>query len=444
MRWRTCGVALVLIALIACTASPTPFPSPSRPSAGPSPSATPSPALTPAFPTPSWAATPTLRPTPSPETTGPPAGAIGLDWALIRRERWVGPGAIAVGPGGWVHLVARDGEIPNTPDVIWSPDLRSWSVVTPPGDVVACGDGGALAASDSTWLLSCGGLFNSIDGRIWKTVRASGSQLVPVRQLRHIVSDGRTFVAYQGEYPADTSLWRSEDGSSWTAVTLPGAPVVRVDALIARHTGGFVLAGRVAGSAEELREAHDMQWYSLPGTEAIWTSTDGSAWTALELGSAFDGGRITGLAADGPGGGLVAVGYLGENLEDGVNQRSAVWRSSDFRAWQLLEGAAFDVVVPYIGDIRVAATAERWLLVAARPSEDAGSQSGMTQVGVTAGSDDGTTWWAIKPIMLRADTYGIDAIVGTRNRLVILGQITPPGSGLFRTDTMIWTSPPLE
>lgn len=224
---------------------------------------------------------------------------------------------------------------------------------------------------------------------------------------------------------------------------LPGAPFVRVDALIGREDGGYVLAGRAADTADGLREAHDMQWYSLPGTQMIWTSPDGTDWTALPLGDAFVGGRITGLASDGPGGGIVAVGYLGEDLEDGVEQIPTVWRSGDEVAWQRLVGPTFALLASDIGATRVVATDERWLVIAARMRDDAASIWDLTSSGVTAGSEDGSAWWATGPIALEEESYSIHDVASADGRLVILGETNTSARNPMG-DARIWLSPPLD
>lgn len=443
MRWRV-SVLLVAGVVAACgggVASPAASSiAPSMSMPGPTLSPTPSPTLAP---------TPTPSPTPAiavvPPSTGSPdrAGAVGLDWALAHTDRAVWGSIIEHGPGGWVHLLTTDGEIPNTPRLMLSPDLEAWDDVTPAGDVVACGDGGSLAASASAWLLRCGGLWRSVDGQTWEPVEGSTDDESPLTELRRVISDGRTFVAVRGEYPADDGIWASADGQAWTKVNLPGAPFVRVDALEGLAGGGFILAGRVADTADGLREAHDMQWYSLPGTQATWTSQDGTDWTALPLGDAFVGGRITGLAADGPGGGIVAVGYVGENLEDGVERIPTVWRSSDKVTWQRLVGPTFALLASDIGATKVVATKERWLVVAARLRDDAANIWDLTSSGVTAGSEDGAAWWATGPIPLEEGRYTINDVASADGRLAILGEANTSARNPTG-DARIWVSPPLD
>lgn len=436
MRWRAIGVAIIASAVAGCGSQPIPSSTQGSTTATASP-------ITPS-PEPTLAPSPTAGPAvvvvaPS---TGTPArpGEIGLDWARQHVDEGVAGSALAHGPGGWVHLLSSDGEIPLTPDVAFSPDLRTWETVTPPGDIVQCGDGGSVASTSTTWLLRCGGLFRSADGRSW--VQVPGASDAAIREVRHLVSDGRAFVGWRGDYPAETGIWSSTDGERWTRVELPGTPFVRVDSVIGRPIGGFVLAGRTAASAEDLREAHDMQWYSLPGAQAIWTSGDGVTWTAAPVGATFDGGRITGLAADGSGGGLVAVGYMGTDSETHGHQPPAVWRTSDLVTWQRLVGVAFDVVEDQVGEVRIVATADRWLLVGARLRENADGGVGQTAAGVTAGSEDGTAWWTVWPIELDRSAYISDPMVATADRLVIL--YNEPGGSDGGGSTSIWTSPPLD
>jgi hypothetical protein len=336
-----------------------------------------------------------------------------------------------------MHMLTTDGEIPSTPRLLLSDDLRSWEDVTPAGDVVACGDGGALAASTTTYLLRCGGLWRSADGRAWAQVDATTSDGTPADELHYLVSDGSGFVATVGRYPPTDGVWTSPDGSDWTKRKLPGASHVRMDALMARRSGGYLLAGRGADSAASLEETHGIQWESRPGTQALWESDDGLEWTSLPLDEGWDQARISGLAADGPGGGLLAVGLVGGSLENGTleGQVPAIWRSSDGTAWQRLTGPTFEFVEGDPGATRVVSTAARWLVVASRTPG--------SPLGIAAGSEDGTAWWPADAIAVDDDGYVLNEIVSTGDQLVALGAGVETPT-MTPADVMLWASPPLH
>jgi hypothetical protein len=442
-------LAAVAFALVGCASqvptSPGPTPQVSAsPSAAPSGIDPPPDGSPPAQPTPPAAPTdaPTVAPVAlfevDPPSTDPPtlSGTVGLEWRRARFDEYMIGSSLAARPNAWLYLLFSHGGTSAIPEVVLTKDFQSWVVTTPPIRAPGCGDGGSVAGSATAWLLRCGDLFRSADGRAWDRIELPEATS---SELRHLVSDGQTFVGYRGEYPADDGVWVSDEGSVWRKIALPGAPFVRVDALIGRRGGGFVLAGRTAETRDLLREAHDMQWYSLPGEQALWTSADGATWTAIPVGAAFEGARITGLAADGPGDGLVAVGYFGENLENNVRQRVGVWRTTDMARWEHLNGAAFELLEPWTGQVRVVATNERWLLVGARLATAAGGESDLTPMGVTAGSDDGSSWWSIAPVELDPEPYGLNDLVATGNRVVVLGELARPG--LEAGGPAVWVSP---
>jgi hypothetical protein len=171
----------------------------------------------------------------------------------------------------------------------------------------------------------------------------------------------------------------------------------------------------------------------------MWTSTDGSTWTSVPLGRVFDGARITSLATDGPGGGIVAVGHVGE-VAEGTIVPIAIWRSADAVTWQHLTGSAFDLREGDVGDARVIGLADRWLVVASRP-RTVGGDPAMTGPGVAAGSEDGATWWSTDPIWGAGPTpYTITGLIATNGRLVAFDD-TLIDSATVDPSARIWVSP---
>jgi hypothetical protein len=366
-------------------------------------------------------------------------GAVGLDWSRVDADDGHGS-AIAYGPAGWLYVATFDGGFPASPRLRLSSDLRTWHERKPDIPEIQGGMDWTFAASKDAYVLAGGGIFRSADGRHWESVVAASAGAGPV-DVDHVVSDGSGFVAWRGTSAAP-GLWTSSDGRTWTAVALPGAPAVIVDAVAARPSGGYVAAGRSGESAAELDriEGPAQRWEARPGTEAVWLSDDGIIWSSVPLGAGFEEARITGLAAGGPGGGIVAVGNDKPFAEDrNIERVVAVWRWVDDTGWQRLMGQGFPVLEANAGDTRVLATADRWLLIGQRMRADALNVLDLTPSGVLAGSEDGTAWWATSPIVLGsgASAYSIDAIAAAPDRLAILTNGGPSLVGVVR----VWMSP---
>ena len=369
---------------------------------------------------------PTVAPVPAPGT------AAGLTWTLGHTDPNAYGSQIAYGPAGWMHVV-NPRQQPAGPRVMLSADLRTWSDVTPKGSRVGCV---ALSATNTTYLSLCEGLMRSSDGRTWETVGdppvSDGTFKGGAKQF---YSDGTTFLATTGGYPSSSVIWTSPDGARWTAIHLPGAPRVIIDAVVGRSSGGYIIAGRAADTEAEFDARSLPVWYKNPGRQAMWTSTDGATWTSVPLGHVFDGARITGLAVDGPGGGIVAVGHVGE-VTEGTSVVLGVWRAADGVTWQHFTGSAFDLREGDVGEARVIGLADRWLVFASRPRA-----VGMTGTGVAAGSEDGTDWWSTDPIWGAGPSpYTITGLNSMNVRLVALDD-TLVDSATVDPSARIWVSP---
>ncbi len=243
-----------------------------------------------------------------------PTGATGLAWSLGQTDANAFGNQLAYGPAGWMHVTSA---VPSPPrlSIFLSTDLVTWSDVTPENSRIGCV---SLAASRTTYLSLCEGLMRSSDGRTWQTVGAPpASEGTFKGEAKQFYSDGTTFLATTGGYPSSDVIWTSPDGEAWTAIHLPGAPRVIVDAVAGLASGGYLIAGRAADTEAEFDQARSTPiGQKNPGRQAMWASTDGATWTTIPLGRVFDAARITSLAADGPGGGIVAVGHAGD-LERG-------------------------------------------------------------------------------------------------------------------------------
>jgi len=409
------------------TPTPTPSPTAALPTApSPTPTATPSPTLSPSPTT-----TPTPTPTPTPAAT-PATGSLGLDWTLAAR----GTGhavSIAYGPAGWAYQVSYDTGFGNVPAVRTSPDLRTWTERTAKGASVA-GTDICIAGTASAYVMAYGRIFASADGRTWTRGAAAVSGAGPVK-ADCVISDGRRFVAWT-EWQGQDGLWVSAAGRTWTKVALPGANALVIDAIAARPDGGFVAAGRAGDTIAALDAAVGTykQFETLPGRQAVWTSGDGRTWKQVPLGGTFDGKRVSAIAAGGPGGGVVALvqaGRFGQDNEDDLSIET--WRWTKAGGWRELRGKAFTIDEAWPGDARVIATQDRWLLVGAR------TLAGRSHPGVTAGSDNGSRWWAVRTRSLGTSKaqYFIDGVAAARGRLVFLVNM----SGLASRPVRVWVSP---
>jgi hypothetical protein len=358
------------------------------------------------------------------------AGATGLAWTLAHTDANAYGTAIAHGPAGWLHVLTRDGQDVGTPRVMLSADLAGWTDVTPDEVRVGCV---SMTASRSMYLSYCGGLWRSSDGRTWANVEAPPVADGTLKgDARAFYSDGTSFLATTGAYPSSDGIWVSSDGSTWLKIRLPDAPRVIIDAVAGRSSGGYVIAGRAADTEAELDASGGLPvWYTHPGRQALWESDDGTAWRSIPLGDVFRDARITGLAADGPGGGILAVGHIGEVEAQGGSPAMAMWRSEDSVTWIQLMGPAFDIREANLGDARVVALSDRWLVLASRPP---GGTADPTAIGVVAGSEDGTTWWSSDPIHGPGPpSSSIQGLTTAAGRLVVLDNVD--------TGSRVWISP---
>lgn len=372
---------------------------------------------------------------PNTETPGAD-GTLGLDWAQTKKA--IGRGtAIARGPAGWAYVALYDGEMPTVPRLRFSDDLRTWTERRPDDPDLFGGVDWMLAGSDSAYVLAGVGVWRSVDGRHWVPGVTAGADGGPV-DADHVASDGHGFVAWRAGTPAD-GIWSSADGRTWSELAIPDAPALIVDAVAALPAGGYVAAGRAAASAAQLDTGDVPAQLALPGKQAVWSSGDGATWVSVALGAGFEEARITSIAAGGPGGGIIAVGSP-LTIDEGadIERVVAVWRWLDGTGWQRLAGQGFPTVQRDPGDLRIVATADRWLLVGSRMRADARNVLDLTPPGVVAGSEDGTAWWAIAPVFLGPETnYSIDAISSTPGRLVFL---TNGGTSIEGT-VRVWVSP---
>lgn len=150
----------------------------------------------------------------------------------------------------------------------------------------------------------------SSDGTSW--IRSPDSQPLHGAAMSDVVTAGGGLLAVGlHDQPEAAAFWTSTDGLHWLPAPQPtGAAGARANS-VAEGTRGYVAVGQDAAGA------------------AVWTSTDGRTFTRQALPTALSQGtRLTAIASGGPG--YVAVGTT---VDASQQQSGAIWTSSDGRAW---------------------------------------------------------------------------------------------------------------
>jgi hypothetical protein len=210
------------------------------------------------------------------------------------------------------------------------------------------------------------------------------------------------------------AVWTSTDGVAWTqAPPVPGFD----DAMLASVASG---GGTVV----------------VAGQERVWTSRDGVRWEEADVPD--EGGTITDVVAGGPG--FVAVGSI---LVGSMESKGAIWTSTDGRTWERLPDS------PELerSDLRAVATdGER--LVATGWTSDA--QRGLFFVPSAWTSSDGTTWSRATvnddELPLGGSTLGalegavMLAVTRTGDLWVSVGMALTARTDAMAADAAIWTS----
>ncbi|MEI7744219.1 MAG: hypothetical protein WCK58_10800 [Chloroflexota bacterium] len=319
------------------------------------------------------------------------------------------------------------------PAIRLSRDLRTWTE-RPAKGASSAGTDVCIAGTASAYVIAYGPVFRSADGRTWTrgsaAVQAAGKVTADC-----VTSDGTSFIAWTMRRARD-GIWTSADGRRWTKVHLPGARAVIIDAVAPGAGGGFAVAGRAGATTGGLDAATgDLPAFgSLPGRQAVWTSTDGRTWAEVPVGGRFDAARISSIASGGPGGGIVALvqtGRFGQDNDDDLSIET--WRWTRAAGWQQVQGSAPAIDEQFPGTARIVATRDRWLLLAGRTRAD------LARPGVTAISRDGKRWQgiAVRHLGTGSTQYFIDGCVVAGRRLVLVVNM----SGLTDRAIRIWVSP---
>ena len=312
MTRLTAGLAGLLVAVLAGCATPRPatrVPAASSGTSGPGGAA----ASTAASPVPA----PVVTPAPAPSDGGGPAKpAIDAGWRTIATAATLGPTHlrdVALFRGSLVAVGDGDDRVGR----IWaSPDGRKWSSVAGGlplrGAVlrsVAVGDAGIVAVG---WSEDDAVAVVSPDGLRWERVTLPGSH--PGSSAVSVAWHGGRYVAVGGGGESNAAVsWSSTDGRTWSVLAIVEEGQAESLSSVAAGPAGFVASG-----------GHGPRG-------AIWTSSDGAAWSRIDLPSSTsdDQGRLRYL--DG-------TWFL-------LGAGGVVWLSADGRAWTRTVVAGFGVGV---------------------------------------------------------------------------------------------------
>ena len=304
------AMAAVLIVAVALGLRPGGFLS--SPGASPTPGAstTTATSTTPTVPPSGRSASP--APTPSlPESSGSVPPASDSTWTGLQLQVLDGgPGganSVVAWSGGYVAIGSMSSFSPSVPAWL-SRDGRTWvqlpaGTLGPPGVFAMASpvaDGLIVAiTSDSADTT----VWHSVDGTSWTSSPAPPMRLLDAGDL---AGNANGVVAVlQG---LRGGLTFSPDGVTWQTVSLPGSSEYRVQAVTAFGTG-FVAVGGVTSA----------------GLPVAWWSMDGSHWTLTDVHGYPGTGFVDVRAA---GGGLVALSSTAQ-----VPGQALFWSSASGRSW---------------------------------------------------------------------------------------------------------------
>lgn len=175
--------------------------------------------------------------------------------------------------------------------------------------------GGRFVATGAA--LDGGSVFlDSPDGRTWHRQGALALESSPSR-----LAVGPLGVVAVGDVAGRPASWVSSDGLSWTVApdAFPASPAgkdtVGVTDVVATDAG-WLAVGRID-------PACNVNCGNEPVRALVWTSSDGLRWTPIGGQASFDGGGMAAVTRGGPG--YVAAGSAGGH--------AAIWTSTDGDAW---------------------------------------------------------------------------------------------------------------
>jgi hypothetical protein len=351
---------------------------------------------------------PAVGPTDAPNpTVTPTAASIPLDWTNLTVTALAAPRPLPADLVRWSGGdIAVGSDTPDTgtdtpvgPTRVWSsPDGRSWTELPlttfgfddPTGNTffssgAACGNGVLIETVDANQHYA---LYSSTDGTTW------------TRSALPNLGNG-TLVGHDGVVVADTetplggtsapALAVSTDCTSWQRVGLPGPKAGSVLDIAANATG-FVAVGYSGRS--ESGTTQPLAWYS----------TDGLHWSAATVPASRGNGFALAWAG--------SSGYLALSDNPGLTPGTErLWSSTDGHAWAVTKADPFGLVTHGEGEGSPAGSFTgdgKRLLAYGRPETSAADDSlGTYQYYV---SSDGLHWTHLTvggadgPAMV-ADTY---------------------------------------
>lgn len=302
--WRSTALGAMLVATLLIAGCTT-----GTPPATASPSATPS----------ESPADPSQPVTPSP---APAPAAVSWEAASVP-DAEMASSITAIVPGGdGLVAIGFDGAFGS---LLWtSTDGRTWTDVTPQsfasagiagvvewqGGLIGVGRGNTLDVDAQR-----AAVYRSDDGLTWRQVPGGEEML---GQLIDVVATDDGLFAVGGVPGEDAAgIWRSTDGETW------------------ERTGGTFEHAFMWSIAEGGPGLVAVGWRRNPEPDlAVWTSTDGAAWTLAPDPESFEGYEATDVI--GLDGTLVMVG------SPVAGGQGRIWVSEDGLAWELAEVAGMD------------------------------------------------------------------------------------------------------
>ena len=179
----------------------------------------------------------------------------------------------------------------------------------------------------------------------WHGLKWSAPTHLPeATSVNDVISWGGGFLAVgqiqAGLGQSQVALWRSNDGITWTRLSVDATVFERslVNQVVATPSG-LVAWG---WTGQPVCTGQGVSTSCGPTPLMVWTSPDGLSWTRIAQTTTFKGATIVGLTASARG--LVAAGYLGWS-------QPMMWTSETGASWQqaslpkaMFEGAHFSDV----------------------------------------------------------------------------------------------------
>lgn len=254
----------------------------------------------------------------------------GVIWSVVGI-----PGGSPLGPkvkdiafGNGVYVMGMDG----SPGLFTSPDAVTWTARTaPPSWENSLAASPAITFEKGEFIAACGTtVYTSPDGINWR-VRA-GTPSLQSNMQAVVYRAGRHYVVYSGGSPA----FRSEDGLMWEPFATPSARV---------HTYGG-------------------GWFVAVADTQAWRSADGNTWTATSLPSTAGsylsvvhvGGRFFAFGSEGKlatsidGSVWTAQNLAGGPLvKDVVHAAAKFWMLADNRILSSADGLTWSLATEFSG-----------------------------------------------------------------------------------------------